>query len=67
MTVQMKPHTFNCFGTNSIVDFQKHFKLRYDIDSVHQDEVIRLFHFFMNKIASVVINARLSADRICEK
>lgn len=67
MTTQKKPHTFNLFDPFSIIDFLQAFKLVCNTNGVHEGAAIRLFHLFMNKIPSAVLNARLSADSTCKK
>lgn len=62
MTVQMKPYTFNPFHSISVIGLLKIFKLSCDTIDVHEGAAMWLFYFVMNKIASVVLNANLSAD-----
>lgn len=62
MNMQMKPHTFNPFDKILTTRFLKNLKLNCNTDYVQEGAVMRLFHFIMNKMASTVLNARLSSE-----
>lgn len=66
-TAQMKSLTFNPFDPISIIEFSDNFKLTCITNAVHKDEAMRWLHFFVNKTANPVLNARLSAESIDKK
>lgn len=61
-TAQMKPRTFNLFDPISIIEFVKNFELASDTNEVHECAAMSLFDFLMNKTASAVLNAQISAE-----
>lgn len=67
LPAQMKPHTFHPFGLMSIIGLLKNFELAWDTNEVHKDATRWLSNFFMNKTASIVLGARLSAERTEKK
>lgn len=66
MTALMKSHIFNPFGSILIIGFLNR-KVICNTDIVHEGTSMWLFHFFMNKTASAVVNARLSANGAVKK
>lgn len=67
MNVLMIPHTFHLFNSISIIYFLKIFKLASDTTGAPEGEALCLFHYFMNKTSSSVLNAYLSTDGTGEK
>lgn len=67
MTAQINPHPFNPFNPIWIISFLKYFKLVWDTNGVHKGVAVWQINFFMNKTASAVLYARLSADSIGKK
>lgn len=67
MSAQMKPHSFGPCDPISVTGFLKSFELACDTNRVHEGTAVCLFHLFMNKTASAVLNAHLSAERSDKK
>lgn len=67
MTAQLEPHTIDLFDTIPIQGSFKNFKLAGDTNGIPKDADMRLFHIFIDKSASVVLNAKLNADSSNEK
>lgn len=67
MTAQRKSPTFDPLNPISILGFLNSFKLACDANGNHEGTAMWLFHFSINKSASKVLNARLSADHTNEK
>lgn len=62
MVTQKKFCTFNHFDSVSTIGFRENFRLAWDSNAVYEGVTIRLFHFFMNKTTSPVLNACLRAE-----
>lgn len=62
MSAQMKIHTFSSFHLIFIIEVLEILKLAGGTIEVRKSAVMWLSHFFVNKNASVVLNAHLSAE-----
>lgn len=67
MTARTRPQIVISFDPTSIIEFLKNFKLTCSTNGLDKDAVMWLFHFFMNKTTSIVLNAGLIAARTDEE
>lgn len=62
MTAHIKPLTFDSFDLMPILGFRKNFKLICSTNGIHEGEEMWLFHSFLNKSVTTVLNVQLSVD-----
>lgn len=63
----MNSHNFNHFDHTLIIGFWENFKQVCDTNDVHDGTAMWLFHFFIDRIPSAVLNAHLGAESTDEE
>lgn len=65
MKIHRKPHTFDPFNSLLILEIRKNFKFACDANNIQKSAATWLFHFLMNKPASIILGTWLRAYYIC--